>query len=196
MDETYQKVLEFHGHECPGIATGYRVAKYILENFSKESEDEELVAIVENNACGVDAIQVMLSCTFGKGNIKFVDHGKMAFTFYCRETGKGLRIYVKGVESDAERKKYSYYLGRDLNEQEAKELAEFRKDVISRILNAEADDLFKIEEVTIKEPKKARIYNSLVCENCGEYFMEIKGRTIDDKVVCKDCFNKIVHMEQ
>ncbi|MCS3901236.1 FmdE family protein [Methanococcus voltae] len=195
MDETYQKVVEFHGHECPGIATGYRVAKYVLENFNKESADEELVAIVENNACGVDAIQVMLSCTFGKGNLKFLDYGKHAFTFYSRNTGKGLRIYVKGTENDAERKRHTKYLGKTLNEEEAKELAELRKEIIRRILEADDDELLKVEEITIEEPKRARIYNSLVCENCGEYFMEVKGRTIDGKVVCKDCFNKLVHRE-
>ncbi len=30
--------------------------------------DEELFAIVETDACGADAIQVITGCTFGKGN--------------------------------------------------------------------------------------------------------------------------------
>jgi formylmethanofuran dehydrogenase subunit E len=95
VDEEFNKVVEFHGHVCPGLAIGYRVAKYIKGHCDK-SEDEELVAIVENNSCSVDAIQRMLSCTFGKGNLIFKDFGKQVFTFYCRGNGKALRIYFKG----------------------------------------------------------------------------------------------------
>ena len=29
MDEEFNKVVEFHGHVCPGSAIGYRVANYI-----------------------------------------------------------------------------------------------------------------------------------------------------------------------
>jgi len=32
------------------------------------AEDEEIVAVVETDACGADAIQVRTGCTFGKGN--------------------------------------------------------------------------------------------------------------------------------
>ena len=92
MDDEFNKVVEFHGHVCPGLAIGYRVAKYIKGHCDK-SEDEELVAIVENNSCSVDAIQQMLSCTFGKGNLIFKDYGKQVFTFYCRGDTRGRRRY-------------------------------------------------------------------------------------------------------
>jgi len=75
MDEDLKKTIEFHGHFCPGLAMGYRVAKYVKKHY-KKSEDEELVAIVYNNSCGVDAIQYLLGCTFGKGNLIFKDYGK------------------------------------------------------------------------------------------------------------------------
>lgn len=38
--------------------------------------DEEMVAIVENDSCAVDAIQVLTGCTLGKGNLIFRDYGK------------------------------------------------------------------------------------------------------------------------
>lgn len=34
---------------------------------SLRAEDEEIVAIVENDACGVDDLQCVTGCTFGKG---------------------------------------------------------------------------------------------------------------------------------
>lgn len=61
------KAVEFHGHECPGLAIGVRVsdaAKEMLRIGS--SEDEEIVCVAENDSCSVDAIQALLGCTFGK----------------------------------------------------------------------------------------------------------------------------------
>ena len=49
-----------------------------------------------------------------------------------------------------------------------------------------------MREVDIPAPEKARIYPSLKCQECGEGFMEILGRTAGGKVLCKDCFEKIV----
>ena len=56
------------------------------------AEDEEVVAMVETDMCAVDGIQSLTGCTFGKGNLLYKDHGKLAFTFYRRSDGKGVRL--------------------------------------------------------------------------------------------------------
>lgn len=67
--EDFKRCEAFHGHVCPGLSIGFRVAKAAMERFGENrSEDEEIVAIVETNACCVDAVQVLTGCTFGKGN--------------------------------------------------------------------------------------------------------------------------------
>ncbi len=48
---------------------------------TSRDKDEEMVAITENDACGVDAVQFILGCTFGKGNLHFRDYGKQAHRF-------------------------------------------------------------------------------------------------------------------
>ena len=91
---TYNEIIQFHGHECPGLAMGYRMATAAMEYFeSSRAEDEELVAIVENDACGVDALQCVIGCTFGKGNLLFRDYGKHVFTIYSRSSRSGIRVY-------------------------------------------------------------------------------------------------------
>jgi len=93
---SFPDVTKFHGHVCPGTVIGYRAAKIATREFSSEkSVDEELVAIVENDSCSVDAIQVVTGCTFGKGNLIFKDHGKHVYTFINRKTGEALRISLK-----------------------------------------------------------------------------------------------------
>jgi formylmethanofuran dehydrogenase subunit E len=72
---TYDEIIQFHGHECPGLAMGYRMATAAMKKLdSIRAEDEEIVAIVENDACGVDALQCVTGCTFGKGNLIFRDY--------------------------------------------------------------------------------------------------------------------------
>ena len=97
MDEVlWNRCVAFHGHECPGLAIGYRAGELALEQLGvKAAFDEELVCISENDACGVDGVQVVTGCTVGKGNLLFHNTGKMAFTFYSRATGKGVRLVLK-----------------------------------------------------------------------------------------------------
>src|SRR5574340_197535 len=93
FDDDLRDTIQFHGHLCPGLALGYRVAKAALRELDAERPgDEELVAVVENDSCAVDAIQFITGCTFGKGNLVFRDYGKHVYTFYNRRTGVGVRI--------------------------------------------------------------------------------------------------------
>ncbi len=190
MEEDLKKAVEFHGHMCPGLAMGYRVAKYVKEHYPR-SKDEELVAIVENKSCSIDAIQDMLGCTAGKGNLILRDYGKQAFTFYSRDKNKALRIYFKGdVFEGMDRLRQKYFNG-ELKPEEKKEFEDLREKVIQRILTAPDEDLLSVKEVDIPAPEKARIYPSLSCKECGEAFMEIMGRTVNGKVVCGECFERM-----
>jgi len=80
--------VAFHGHWCPGLAVGIRAAEWALREMGRAA-DEEIVAVVETDMCGVDAIQFLTGCTFGKGNLIHRDWGKNAFSFYRRRDGKG-----------------------------------------------------------------------------------------------------------
>ena len=191
MEEDFKKAAEFHGHVCPGLAMGYRVARYVKGHYPR-SEDEELVCIAENKSCSVDAVQSLLGCTAGKGNLVLVDNGKQAFTFYSRDRGKALRIYFKGdvfAGMDALRQKMA---AGTLTPGEKKEMEGLRSRIIDQILTGRDEDLLDVREAEIPAPEKARVYPSLVCQECGERFMEIMGRTAEGKVLCKECFERKV----
>ena len=97
LPEDFKPVIAFHGHLCPGLTIGYRAANAARKALGLErDQDEELVAVVENDACGVDAIQYLLGCTLGKGNLIFRDLGKQAFTIFRRKDGKGVRLVFRG----------------------------------------------------------------------------------------------------
>jgi len=192
IDTDLKKAVEFHGHLCPGLAIGYRVAKYVREHHPR-SEDEELVCIAENNSCSVDAVQEMLGCTYGKGNLIFRDNGKQVFTFFSRNDGQAMRIYFKGDLSGSMDEVRARYFKGELSEEEKKEFEKMRDQVTQHIIEAAEEELLSVSEVAIPAPAKARIYPSLKCEECGEGFMEICGRTANGKTICKECFRKIYY---
>ena len=83
QQELWQKCVAFHGHQCGGLTIGYKAALYAIELLGLTfSEDEQVVCIAENDACGIDAIQVILGCSVGKGNLLFHMAGKQACLLY------------------------------------------------------------------------------------------------------------------
>jgi formylmethanofuran dehydrogenase subunit E len=142
--KTYDDVVAFHGHSCPGLALGYRVSQRVLKEFKGRAEDEELVAVVENNSCAVDAVQVITGCTFGKGNLVFKDYGKQVYTFVKRPFGKGLRISVhwqKPSESDEEKEMWERYMKGDRSRKVVAFVHNRKASRIKHILEADEKDL-------------------------------------------------------
>lgn len=107
----WEQCVEFHGHVCGGLTIGYKASLYAMEllrlNFS---QDEEVVCIAENDACGVDAVQVVLGCSVGKGNLLFHIRGKQAFSFFNRKTGKSVRLVLKDRPAFASKEESFAYL--------------------------------------------------------------------------------------
>ena len=86
--EEMNRAAAFHGHSCPGLAIGVRACCEARARLDLSfSADEELVCVVEHNACGVDAVQALLGCSLGKGNLVVRPTGKMAFPFFVRGGG-------------------------------------------------------------------------------------------------------------
>jgi formylmethanofuran dehydrogenase subunit E len=166
---TYEEIIQFHGHECPGLAMGYRMAAAAMEILSSiRAADEELVAVVENDACGVDALQCVTGCTFGKGNLLFRNYGKQVFTVYARSTRQGVRVH---------------FHGKGIPE----EIQGDREALAQWILTAPSAQMLSLEQVTIPEPEPARIMESIPCAFCGEGVMASRIRQKDAKPACIPC---------
>lgn len=162
----WERCVAFHGHECPGLAIGFKAWEAARDKMNLTfSTDEELVCVTENDACGVDAIQVMTGCTFGKGNLIYKGTGKMAFSFFSRTTGQSLRMIVKPSENEMTRQERQ-----------------------AHILASSIDDIFSFSTPDFEPPIKARLFTSVICEKCGEGAPEHKIRFNEGKKVCLSCF--------
>lgn len=165
-NQLWKKSVEFHGHECPGLAIGFKACEAAKEKMGiRFSFDEEIVCVTENDACGVDAVQFITGCTFGKGNLIYRGTGKMAFSFFNRVNGASIRMILKSFQGEMDRKQRQEY-----------------------ILTSSVDEIFDFKKPKFTLPEKARLFTTIVCENCGEGAPEHKIRIHEGKKVCIDCF--------
>lgn len=190
--EDYQACVKFHGHTCMGVTIGYQAAKLAMELLTEmRAVDEELIVIVETDACCCDAIQVLTGCTFGKGNFFYRDYGKMAFTFGSRTSGQGVRLVLKpAIFQIPEREKFL-----------AEKIAAGQANVAERqeyqkIYEARGEDLFSggpsaffdVEHLReLNFPPKAPRAPSIACKVCGEMVMKTKLTEVAGHLVCQGC---------
>ena len=163
----WEKAAAFHGHVCPGLTIGYRAALYAIDLLELTfSKDEQVVCITENDACGVDAIQAILGCSVGKGNLLFHIRGKQAFSFYNRKTGKAVRLMLNPKPRDMSREESFEYYHQCSNE-----------------------EMFTVSEPKLQLPEHARLFDSYVCDCCGEATGANWIRLAGGKKLCLDCYD-------
>ena len=162
----WEKCVAFHGHACGGLTIGYKAAQYAIRLLNLTfSDDEEVVCIAENDACGVDAIQVMLGCSIGKGNLLFHMRGKQAFSVYNRKTGKAVRLVLKPKPEGLR-----------------------KEDSLQYYQSREPEELFDVKPVALALPGKARLFGSYRCDCCGEVTGANWIRLAGEKKLCLDCY--------
>lgn len=162
----WKKAAEFHGHKCPGLAIGYKVSLLALKHLEIKDDinDEDIVCIAETDACGVDAVQVILKATVGTGAMRIMYTGKQAFNIFNRKNGKKARFVLNDMQNFNSKEERMEY-----------------------ILSADEEKLFTIKEVKMDFPEKAKIFNSYICAECGEKTAENAVSLINGRYVCNSC---------
>jgi formylmethanofuran dehydrogenase subunit E len=174
LPDDLKDCVAFHGHFCPGLVYGYLVAKEAITRLElKRSRDEEVVAICENDSCAVDALQVLLGTTAGKGNFIIKNYGKNAYTILNRSSKKAYRFSRnKHYQYKGEHKKEFDRLDKSMSAGTATKAEEWRLKILK------SEDL-------LSKPFVAR---SESCAKCGEMTMSTKMVAVDDdQRVCIPC---------
>lgn len=161
----WEKAADFHGHICGGLTIGYKASLYAIELLNIQfSDDEQVVCIAENDACGVDAVQAILGCSVGKGNLLFHLTGKQAFNFYERKTGRSVRLMLKQPKHELQ-----------------------RAEMLDYYQSLKPSEMFTVKETVITLPERAMIFSSTPCTSCGESVAEAYIRLQEGKPYCSDC---------
>ena len=195
-EQTLERVVEFHGHMCPGLAMGVRASEVALEAIGPHSQDEEVVAIVETDMCGVDAVQFLTGCTFGKGNLVHRDHGKNAYTFVRHSDGHAIRVSSRpggwaGKDPEWE-ELFSRVRSGSASPEDRARFFGLQQERSELVLSAPLEALYDVREVSIEPPRPARIHLSIDCASCGEPTMETRIRRLDGRELCPPCFDAAI----
>lgn len=175
LPDDLRRCIDFHGHFCPGLMYGYLVAREAIRLLAlSRSEDEEVVAFPENDSCAVDALQVLLGTTAGKGNLIFRDFGKNAYTVLQRKARRAFRFsrtteYIYGGADQADFE----LLGKRIAAKTAtpEENARYRQMKALDLLKKDFFSVFATEEIPPPEQPYAPLAPSVACAKCGEMTM-------------------------
>ena len=193
------RVGEFHGHICPGIALGIMASLTGLREMgllhAVSNGMEDMLAIVETNACFADGVQFISGCTLGNNALIYRDFGKTAVTFALRSRPQAVRVRVTPAYADiiAEGAPDFFPLMakvvKDRLGSAEDETAFMRagRQAAVHLLGQPADSFLSTSVVEPRLPPYAPITETLVCPACGEPFMSTKGVATAGRTLCRAC---------
>jgi formylmethanofuran dehydrogenase subunit E len=197
LDFLLKRAAELHGHYCPPLAMGVKAGHFAMKTLGVESNGMEgIIAIIETNNCFSDGIQMVTGCTFGNNGLIYRDMGKMAVTV-VRRGGDAVRMSVKPDFRERVFKRYPEATklfekrasGDKLSEEETKRMAGLFQKVAFDVLQMPLDEIVDIKKVSIELPPFAPIFDSAICEQCGESVMETRARVKKGRILCLECGN-------
>lgn len=188
-----EALVSFHGHWCPGLILGVHAASLALQHVGANSAEHEVMARVETDMCGVDAIQFMTGCTFGKGNLQHLDHGKNAYSFFSLADGRAIRVVARpdGWARDPEHVSLQAKVrAGQATVEEKQRFAVLHVAESHRLLGYSPEDLFEVQQLDEPPPHRERFMASMRCDGCGEAVAPHRVHHTPDGVRCRACIGE------
>jgi formylmethanofuran dehydrogenase subunit E len=183
---------EFHGHRCPFMPLGYRMAKRAMQELGVEHEKDHGFHVIPElgvghpQTCLMDGIQIATGATYGKSLMEKTFWGKLAAIFY--KPGKGaIRLSLKPDFLD-EFGKMEFFAYRKRGVEPSQIPADVTDTAVSWTDARPDDRVFKIERLPDYEftPVKGS-FNKVKCVKCGEYVFERYVRLVNNEPHCIPC---------
>jgi formylmethanofuran dehydrogenase subunit E len=185
-----------HGHLCPFVGLGVKAGQYAMAALNRQNTGmEEVVAIVECNNCFTDGIQAVTGCTFGNNALIFRDLGKTAVTVARREDGMAVRLIVRPDYRDNMMTRYpaarplfqKILVERQGTPEEMHRFHHLWEAISRRELRTPIEEQLHIQPLTISMPEYARIFDSVICNACGEQVMASRVVEREGQTLCRVC---------
>lgn len=186
-----ERAAAFHGHLCAGVALGVRAAHLTLRELGPNEAGNRLYAVVETAMCAVDGIQVVTGCTFGRGSLIHLDHGKNVFTFARRTDRRALRLAMRreGWPRDTEERRVLQQRieARGAPPEEHARYWELMETRALALMAVPDEQLFEVREVEAPALAGPRPMGQARCESCGETVLTSHLRQVGERGLCAPC---------
>ena len=91
----WEQVIDFHGHTCPEISVGFRVAQIAMRELGiRPTPSSELTVTASTHSCALDAFQVLNRATYGRGNLRVNETKEHVYHFQYTGTSEGILISI------------------------------------------------------------------------------------------------------
>jgi formylmethanofuran dehydrogenase subunit E len=177
LDELYAASAALHGHVCPGVILGTRMAVLgmSLLGLPPGVPDEDLTVYVETARCATDAVQATTHATVGRHTLRVLDFGKMAATFAL--DGEAVRVVaLESSRAAADRLHPELHAGKERQTAAYREMHDGELFEVSRVRLLEAP----------RDPHKAPRPKG-ACPHCAETFEVSKGVRTAEGLLCAAC---------
>lgn len=218
LPDDLRRLIDFHGHLCSGLVKGYKAVHYARERLqSGDFTGADLTPVVENQKCGVDAIQFLLTensrfgNTWGNGfkGLVMFDYGKDTWIFIRMEDKSAVRLsLVPGVldailedapdSGSFNQMRMRYMRGFLPTPLAAKFISMMEKKTLE-MLAVPYEKMFKIDSLPPSEVKSlmdsfpapaSRIPKRFICAICNEGVINYYNRSLDGLSLCIPCYER------
>ena len=189
--DAWSKAVAFHGHICPGIVVGFRASMKVLELLGCPGKliGESHYAVVENDVCGVDGVQLISGCTLGNDSLIIENQGKFAFAWVDKKSGEGYRLLLNvplWKSNEPLELHHKVKLGIATIEEKHKFIS-LRGQRGLELMELSDEEMFQVTKITRRVPGKPRLHPFVKCTRCNESFMEPWAQTVNNEIICSGC---------
>lgn len=218
LPQDLRRLIDFHGHLCPGLLKGYKAVHYARKHLQNDQfADADLIPVVENQKCGVDAIQFLLTeksnfgNTWGNGfrGLVMFDYGKDTWIFIRKEDKKAVRLslvpdILEPILEDAPdsgqfNQLRKMYMRGKLPPSKAMDFVRVMERKALEINAIPDEKMFKTRSLTLAEvktlinkfpPPASRLPKRFNCSICGEGVINYYHRSLNGMSLCIPCYEK------
>jgi formylmethanofuran dehydrogenase subunit E len=192
MNTVPEWAWEFHGHRCPFMPLGYRIAKRAMQELGVDHEKDHGFYVIPElgvghpQTCLMDGIQIATGATYGKSLMEKTFWGKMAATFYHPKKG-AIRLSLTPGFLD-EFGKVEFFAFRKKGIEPSQIPVEVTEKALSWVDAQKDEKVFKIERLPdYKFTTVKGSFNKVKCVKCGEYVFERYVRLVNNEPHCIPC---------
>lgn len=110
----WEQVIDFHGHTCPEIALGYRVAQIAMRVLGiRPALNSELSVVADTHSCALDAFQILNQVTYGRGNLQVNEKMSHTYHFQYSGTSEGVQISIEAAILEHLARTYDHFTTRE-----------------------------------------------------------------------------------
>ena len=171
-----------HGHLCPGMIVGVRMALLGLSTLGYEAplsgvDVKRVIVYVEIDRCLADAVASTTGVKLGRRSLKFADLGLLAATFVDLESGRAVRIISKDSSRHRAFELFPHIFNRHQQQAEA-----------YRVLPDE--DMFDLAWVRVDVSESdlpGYRGGEAICRECGVPIRHAREITEGGRTLCAPC---------